>query len=193
MSKAGMDRAFSEAEASHKARVIKATWGHLDPECGHAYRGAITIAIGIRTQTILNYKFRGLCDSPLLGMTVGDILDRVPSERPGSVYVWLGHLVRYKNGKTKLTRGKLMRCKVIAPVKVRVDHPKPKRVHTPIVGHEYLVQGHGKAVPVNDIATYRKYEVLDLTGEVEVVFVHESYDACKNWVDGKPLDAPRHD
>lgn len=99
--------AFAPAEAAHRARVMQETWGHLYPELGHKYDGRIRFVVGDYGDCILlGMDFGSLDDSPLLYATARDVFDWV---RGPGVWEWQGKLVAYKNGKTRLSRGKIVK------------------------------------------------------------------------------------
>ena len=109
----------AQIEADQRAHVMFQVWGHLYPEPGNRYKGRIVFVVSGYGGNccILHSEWQGLEDSPLLFETMQDVFDdsRIRSRGKdglrGScrhdVFEWTGELICYKNGNTRLTKGKV--------------------------------------------------------------------------------------
>lgn len=114
-----MADAFAPYEAVHRARVLYATFGHLYPKPGFRYKGRFRFVVsGYGGDCcILASDWGDLPDSPDLYETMMDVFDdyRIKSRSKHAimnavrhdVFEWAGELICYKNGKTRLTKGKI--------------------------------------------------------------------------------------
>jgi len=101
--------AFAPAEARYKAQVMFDTFGHLYPQPGNKYQGRIVFVISAYGGNccILHSEWQGLEDSPLLFETMSDVFDNSRVRGRHDIFEWTGELICYKNGNTRLTKGKL--------------------------------------------------------------------------------------
>ncbi len=96
--------AFAPAEAKYQEQVMRATWGHLAPEQGKAYKGFVIFAIGYYDDLNplpLDVQFKGLDDSPWFYEALTDFIGKpqwnVTRKRfkSGSVYRFDGTFANY--------------------------------------------------------------------------------------------------
>ena len=92
--------AFAPVEARNRANVMKATWGHLAPSQGRAYKGHIVFAVGIFGSDHLNptaiaCNFRGLDSSPWFFDAMADFMTEQRG-KPGCIYRFDGTFKDYK-------------------------------------------------------------------------------------------------
>src|SRR5271170_7763857 len=101
-----MESIFAEADAIHRARVIEATFGHLNPKCGVRTKGFIIFARSCyRGSVVVQSEFEGVQSSPVMYDLDHSVLGRDLDD--GHVYRYDGELIRYKNGNARLTAGKI--------------------------------------------------------------------------------------
>jgi len=111
--------AFAPVEARYRAQVMAATWGHLYPKPGHRYKGKIMFVIASYggDNCILAADWGTLPDSPDLYDTMMQVFDKpqiksrsknaIFGEVRRDVFEWEGELICYKNGKCRLSQGKI--------------------------------------------------------------------------------------
>lgn len=99
MSAQTMAAVFAPVEAHYRAQVQKATWGHLAPKKGKAYRGHIIFALGCFGSDRLNPTVLaceiGLDSSPWFFEALMDFCRSIDGEE-GGVYRWNGTFRNYE-------------------------------------------------------------------------------------------------
>lgn len=108
--------AFAGHDAKHKAAVIANAWGHLAPAPRKVYSGSIVFATGcFGDDTIINYEFGGLSDSPWLyddlWEFVGSKLSILRKSSKHNIFKFTGTYYKCKNGRP-IFKGKIVGVKV---------------------------------------------------------------------------------
>lgn len=104
---------MTEAEAPYRARVMEATWGHLNPRAGTRYQGHILFAVGCYSDgnAIIESSFGKLSASPVMYELDHSVFDR-PEVDDAGVYRYDGAVICYKNGNARLLKGKITKIRL---------------------------------------------------------------------------------
>ena len=104
--------AFAPAEAAHKARVMRETWGHLDATPGVKYRCELLFCYGEYGDVICirNVLHDGLQESPWFFTDMDDFIAR-KAKQCGGIYRFAGTYHRTKSGKGRFS-GKVKKVNI---------------------------------------------------------------------------------
>lgn len=103
-----MAEAMAPAKAECAAKVMFATWGHLEPRRGTSYAGFMLFSYSAYGDiTLIEAKWDGLGDSPGLFADMQDYIGQMEEHwESGQVFKFTGTYRRRKNG-NGLFRGKV--------------------------------------------------------------------------------------
>lgn len=97
-----MASVMAESEAKHRAAVMHATWGHLDPKPGTTYHGWVLAAFTeYKDVVVLADNFEGVSGGPLLYSEINRLADEMTDAGKVGIYKFTGIYRINKSDKTK--------------------------------------------------------------------------------------------